>query len=1040
MNESLEKLLQNKYSTVVAKFEPSEKKESFYQSEAQLESSFIKQLVNQGYEYADFIKDEESLKANLKKQVERLNECEFSPNEWERFFSQIGKENDEVEDKTELIQKYHLKHFAFDNGKSQNIKLVDKRDLQNNHLQVISQISIKTNTNSLNRYDVSILVNGLPLVHIELKRRGVNLKEAFNQIKRYGRESFFEESSLFNFIQIFIISNGTYTKYYSNTIRKNHIKASKNGSPHSDSFEFTSFWADSQNKQIFDLSDFSETFLAKRTLLNVLFKYCVFDSNKNLLVMRPYQIAAAEAITHKVLMNVNYKSYGKDSANGYIWHSTGSGKTLTSFKTAQLITELNLVKKVLFVVDRKDLDNQTVNEYNKFEENCVDLNTSTKILEKNLNSDKKIIVTTIQKLSYFVKSNKKHSLFDEPCVIIFDECHRSQFGEMNAQIKKAFKKYLLFGFTGTPIMEQNKAKNVFMQSDGRLLQNALTTESVFNERLHSYTIANAIKDKNVLPFKVDYVNVLPKFKNEEQNLFDEFDEKQARIKESKELLNHKDRIKKIVSYVLEKFDSKTYRSGTHKTAQDKRILGFNSIFASSSIDSAKLYYNEFKAQMRDLDENKRLKIATIFSCASNEDIDDNENIESVENLPKTSREFLDSAIRDYNEMFESNFSSSGEFANYYNDVSKKLKEKKLDMLIVVDMFLTGFDAKTLNTLWVDKNLRYHGLLQAYSRTNRILDSTKNFGNIVCFRNLEARTNESITLFSSGNDDSRVVLMRTFKEYFEGYFEEKIDKNGLVVKEFKNGYKQIVEHIQSFDIHHLDTLEEKKEFVKAFNELLKIENILSVFDEFSEDKKLLSQREKQDLASMYLGIKDWFDTQKTPTNTALFDGVVFEIELLQNRADITIDIDFIHKLLEKAKKESDKEKQEAILEEISRWVDSSLKLRNKRDLIKDFARYFINLKGSDESLIDEEFQKFVKKSKKDELLAFIEKERLNQQRAIAFVENAFKNKEMSNLGVEFAEILPKVSLFDTQSKTNADNVFEGLCHFYEKYKDISGYEL
>lgn len=1034
MNENLEKLLQNKYSTVIAKFVPSAKKESFYQSEAQLESSFIKQLVNQGYEYASFIKDEESLRANLKKQIERLNDCEFNANEWERFFSQIGKENDEIEDKTEFIQNDYLRFFTFDNGQSQNIKIVDKRDLQNNHLQVVSQVSVEANDSKLNRYDVSILINGLPLVHIELKRRGVDLKKAFNQIKRYGRESFFKESSLFNFIQIFIISNGTYTKYYSNTIRKNHIKASKNGSAHSDSFEFSSFWADFENKQIFDLSDFSATFLAKRTLLNVLFKYCVFDSNKNLLVMRPYQIAAAEAITHKVLMSVNYKTYGKDSANGYIWHSTGSGKTLTSFKTAQLITELNLVKKVLFVVDRKDLDNQTVSEYNKFEENCVDLNTSTKVLEKNLNSDKKIIVTTIQKLSHFVKRNKKHFLFDEPCVIIFDECHRSQFGEMNAQIKKAFKKYLLFGFTGTPIMEKNTTKDIFIQSDGRVLKNALTTQSIFNERLHSYTIANAIKDKNVLPFKVDYVNVLPKFKNEERNLFDENNEKQEKMQESKELLNHKDRIAKIVSYVLEKFDSKTYRSGTYKTAQDKRILGFNSLFASSSIESARLYYDEFKRQMKDLDENKRLKIATIFSFVSNQDIDDEENIESVENLPKTSRDFLESAIRDYNEMFGSNFSTR-EFANYYNDVSRKLKEKKLDMLIVVDMFLTGFDAKTLNTLWVDKNLRYHGLMQAYSRTNRILDSTKSFGNIVCFRDLEARTNESIILFSSENDDSRVVLMRTFKEYFEGYFEEKEGK----AKEFKKGYKQIVEQIKGFDIHHLETLENKKEFVKAFNELLKIENILSVFDEFSENE-LLNEREKQDLTSVYLGIKDWFEGEKMPKNIALFDDVVFEIELLKTRADITIDIDFIYELLGKAKKESDKEKQEAILEEISRWVDSSLKLRNKRDLIKDFARYFIGLKESDESLIDEEFQKFVKKSKKDELLAFIKKQGLNQQRTISFVENAFKNKEMSNLGVEFAEILPKASLFDTQSKANADTIFEGLWHFYEKYKDISGYEI
>lgn len=1038
MNEILEKLSQNKYSTVIAKFVPSEKKERFYQSEAMLESSFIKQLVKQAYEYADFIKDEASLKANLKKQIERLNECEFSPNEWNRFYDEIlGKENDKVEDKTELIQKNYLHNFVFDNDKSKNIKLVDKRDLQNNHLQVISQLSIEANKGRINRYDVSILVNGLPLVHIELKKRGEDLRKAFYQIKRYGRESFFKGSSLFNFVQIFIISNGTYTKYYSNSIRNKHIQALQNKLSHNDSFEFTSFWADFNNTQIFDLIDFSETFLAKRTLLNMLFKYCVFDANSNLLVLRPYQIAAVEAIMAKVLMALNYRHYGKDTANGYIWHSTGSGKTLTSFKTAQLITELNLVKKVLFVVDRKDLDNQTVSEYNKFEENCVDLNKNTKILEKNLKDEsKKIIVTTIQKLSYFVKSNKKHSLFDEPCVIIFDECHRSQFGEMNTRIKKAFKKYLLFGFTGTPIKEENSNEKTFIKENNELNVKALTTQTIFNECLHSYTIANAIKDKNVLPFKVDYHNVLPRFKNEEQNLFDENNKKQEKIKENKELLNHKDRIKEIVSYVLEKFDAKTYRNGKYQTSEGKRILGFNALFASSSIESAKLYYDEFKRQISHLSEDKRLKIATIFSFVSDENKGDynDENIESIEKLPKSSRDFLDSAIKDYNVMFKTHYSTKGpEFEGYYNDVSKKLKNKDLDMLIVVDMFLTGFDAKTLNTLFVDKNLRYHGLIQAYSRTNRILDSTKKYGNIVCFRDLEKATNEAVLLFSSQNDDSKVVLMKSFKEYFEGYFEEKRDKNGQIIKEFKNGYKQIVENLKDFDVNALDTKEQKIAFIKTFNELLKMQNLLACFDEFKENE-LLSEREKQDFKAVYLRIKDEFESVE-PVNVAFLDDLVFEIELLKQD---DINFDFIKTILEKAKNE-DKSKED-ILADIARWVNSSITLRNKADLIKDFARYFINLKESDESLIDEEFQQFVKKSKKNEILAFIEKERLNQQKTIAFVENAFKNKEMSNLGVEFAEILPKVSLFDTQSKTNADAIFDGLYHFYEKYKDISSYEL
>lgn len=1028
----------NETSTIVAKFIPSVKDERFYESEASLEAHFIKQLIAQGYEYASGIKDEKGLILNLKKQIERLNECEFSQNEWQRFFTQVlGKENDGIVEKTALIQENHLHSFEFDNGVSKNIMLVDKQNLQRNVLQVVNQCT--SPNKAKNRYDVSILVNGLPLVHCELKRRGVELKNAFYQIQRYGKESFFAGSGLFNFVQIFIISNGTYTKYYSNTTRDKYLK--QKGIKGNDSFEFTSFWADFENRQIFDLVDFTSTFLAKHALLNVLFKYCVFDSSRNLLVMRPYQIAATEAIIRKIQMVLNYGIYGNDKANGYIWHSTGSGKTLTSFKSAQLACEIDAIKKVMFVVDRKDLDNQTVSEYNKFEKGCVEFNKSTKMLEKRLKDDnQKIIVTTIQKLSVFVKNHKEHFLFDKPCVIIFDECHRSQFGQMNAQIKKAFKKYLLFGFTGTPILEANKMGDSFVkQKNGQMIKTAQTTKLIFDELLHSYTIANAIKDKNVLPFKVDYNNLKPKFK-EAESLFELDDEMSEKL--DKEVLNHPERIKEIVSYVLANFDKKTYRSGTYKTPENKRIKGFNSIFASASIESAKLFYDEFKAQNSNLNEKDRLKIAIIFSYGANEDLD--ENIEDCEGLPKSSRDFLERAIQDYNGIFGTNFDTSAEsFGQYYVDLSSKMKNKELDMLIVVDMFLTGFDAKTLNTLWVDKNLRYHRLLQAFSRTNRILDSTKRFGNVVCFRDLEKATNESIALFSQKGDDSKVVLMRSFKDYFEGYFEESTNQNGQSIREFHKGYTQIVQDLKRdfLEPQNLETLTEKKAFIKAYNELLRIENILSVFDEFSEDKVLLDERTKQNLQSAYLQIKDELMGQKDPQLQAEIEDLVFEIELIRQ---VDINIDFIYELLQNAKKESDKDKREKILQDIARWVDSSLKLRDKGDLIKEFSRYFIDLaddKSEDEfSFIEREFRAFVKIKKKQELEKIIADEGLNAPKTMKFIEKSFKNGEISDLGVDFREILPKSSLFAAKNTQQNERVFSLLKGFYEKYRDISGSQI
>ena len=1113
----------NDTSTIIAKFIPSPKDERYYESEARLESHFIAQLQSQGYEYAKHIKDESALLANLKIQMERLNECAFSDSEWQRLLSSvIAKANDSIVDKTTLIQENHLHSFEFDNGESKNIMLVDKQNLHRNTLQVVNQYVAdksrqesthpltpsaregeqksspharegrQVNGNSAvemeqekysrvregeresvaqavkgecvespspcgrdlgrgasverkNRYDVTILVNGLPLVHIELKRRGVELKNAFEQIQRYGRESFFAGSGLFNFVQIFIISNGTFSKYYSNTTRDRHLK--ERSIKGNDSFEFTSFWADFENKQIFDLVDFTRTFLAKHALLNVLFRYCVFDTTKNLLVMRPYQIAATEAIIRKIKMALHYKNYGSDKANGYIWHSTGSGKTLTSFKAAQLACEIAGVEKVLFVVDRKDLDSQTVSEYNKFERGCVEQNKSTKMLEKQLkDAQRKIIVTTIQKLSVFVKNNKEHFLFDKPCVIIFDECHRSQFGEMNTLIKKAFRKYLLFGFTGTPILEENKAGNALIKQNGSVVSVGQTTNLIFNELLHSYTIANAIKDKNVLPFKVDYNNLVPKFRDAER-LF-EIDES---AKLDKHALNHPERIKEVVSYTLKNFDKKTYRSGTYFTTKNKRIQGFNSIFASASIESAKLYYEEFKAQNQLLSPKDRLKIATIFSYSQNDDGFEwgdewrDESLEDTQKLPKSSRDFLCNAIKDYNGIFGTNYDISAEsFAQYYVDLSTRMKNKELDMLIVVDMFLTGFDAKTLNTLWVDKNLRYHGLLQAYSRTNRILDSTKQFGNIVCFRDLEKATEKSILLFSKKGDDSKVVLMRSFKEYFEGYFEEIENENGEVIEVFHKGYVQIVEDLQrDFSRQELETLGDKKAFIKAYNELLKIENILSVFDEFSEDKRLISEREKQDLQSVYLQIKDELMVGIENEAQEDLEDIIFEVELLKQ---VDINIDFIYKLLSKAKDENDEEKREQILQEIEKWVDSSLRLRGKGDLIKEFARYFVNLdnnldsKANDEDFIDIEFRAFVKKKKKDELAKIVENEGLNAIKTRDFMQKSFKNGEISDLGVDFREILPKSSLFAPNIAQRDRKVFLLLRGFYEKYRDISGSEI
>ena len=753
---------QSSESTVVAEYNPPQREGAGYQSESELERELIRLLQAQAYEYIS-ITSEAELIANLRAQLEALNSFQFSDNEWQGFFtSKLANPNNGIEEKTAIIQEDHIQLLSRDDGSVKNIYLLDKANIHNNRLQVLNQYSVEDGRRA-NRYDVTILINGLPMVHIELKRRGVEIKEAFNQINRYNRESFWAGSGLFEYIQIFVISNGTHSKYYSNTTRFCHIKeqsesSHKKGKRSSNSFEFTSWWADARNRPIPDLMDFGKTFFAKHTLLNLITKYCVFTSDKQLLAMRPYQIAATERILQRLEQANNYKHYGKIQGGGYVWHTTGSGKTLTSFKTAQIASKLPYIDKVLFVVDRKDLDYQTMREYDKFEKGAANSNTSTAKLKQQLEDPRaRIIITTIQKLAILIKKDKQHPVYHQRVVIIFDECHRSQFGDMHSAITKSFKRYHLFGFTGTPIFAANASS-----SGTNILR---TTEQAFGDKLHTYTIVDAITDRNVLPFRIDYISTM----KEQEDIADtkvwDIDREKA--------LAAPERIANIVGYILEHFDQKTKRNSYYQL-KDRRLAGFNSIFAVASIDMAKRYYTEFQRQMAELPSDKRLKVAIIYSFTVNEadpelnGIIEDENLEDTSRLDTGSRDFLDAAINDYNQIFKTNFdTSSDKFQNYYKDVSQRVKDRELDLLIVVNMFLTGFDATTLNTLWVDKNLRLHGLLQAYSRTNRILNTIKTFGNIVCFRNLEKATNESIALFGD-KEACGIVLLKTFDEYYNGY--------------------------------------------------------------------------------------------------------------------------------------------------------------------------------------------------------------------------------------------------------------------------------
>jgi len=998
-------------STVVTEYVKEDTPVYTYQSEADLEREFIKNLQNQGYEYL-IIHNEKELIANLKGKLEKLNNIVFSENEWERFFKEkIANKNESIIEKTRTIQEDYIKSFTRDNGTLINICLIDKKSIHNNFLQVINQYE-EENGNHNTRYDVSILVNGLPLIHIELKRRGVAIREAFNQINRYQRDSFWAGSGLFEYVQIFVISNGTNTKYYSNTTRARHIKEMsynrRKVKKSSNSFEFTSYWADANNKAITDLVDFTKTFFAKHTILNILTKYCIFDTSDTLLVMRPYQISATERILSKIQLANNYKWVGKIDAGGYIWHTTGSGKTLTSFKTAQLASQLDYIDKVLFVVDRKDLDSQTQKEYDRFSKGSANGNTSTKILKAQLEdryeNKSKIIITTIQKLGHFIKQNKNHKVFKKNIVLIFDECHRSQFGELHLAITKTFKNYFMFGFTGTPIFPKN--------SNGSSKTLFKTTEQTFGDKLHTYTIVNAINDGNVLPFRIDYINTI----KEKENIQD----KKVNAIDIEKAMSDPIRIREVVSYIIEHFEQKTMRN-KHYELKDQRLSGFNSIFAVSSIPVAKKYYLEFKKQLEE--KNKTLTIATIFSYSANEEENtDNLDDESfdTENLDLSSREFLEEAISDYNKKFGTNFDTSSDgFQLYYEDLSKRTKNKEIDILIVVNMFLTGFDATTLNTLWVDKNLRMHGLIQAFSRTNRILNSIKTFGNIICFRDLQKETDEAIALF--GNKEAGgIVLLKTYEEYYNGYEDDKGRE--------KEGYSELIEELQNkFPIDEQIIGEQnKKEFIILFGNILKIKNILSAFDKFAGNE-ILSEREYQDYQSIYIDLYEEIKKTKNTDKESINDDIIFEIELIKQ---VEINIDYI--LMKVAEYYKSNKKDKEILIDIKKAIDSSIELRSKKELIEGF----IDRVNSSKNVTDD-FKKFVKEEKEKDLEKVIEEEKLKPEETKKFIDNSLRDGTLKTTGTDIDKLLPPVSRFGGGNRIEKKlGVIEKLKGFFDKYLGLT----
>ena len=957
---------------VLARFEKPERRVEEYQTESQLEENMINNLVSQGYERLD-VRSMDDLYANLRVQIERLNDIKFSDSEWKRFLLEyLDAPNDGIIEKTRKIQENHIYDFIFDDGRLRNIKIIDKKNIHNNHLQVVNQVTV-----AKNRYDVSILVNGLPLVHIELKKRGVNIKEAFNQIQRYEDESFNLDNSLYKFVQIFVISNGTYTRYFANT----------------------------------DLEDFTATFFEKRTILEILTKYCVFNSRNVLLIMRPYQIAATERLLWRINSSFENKKAGSVEAGGFIWHTTGSGKTLTSFKSARLATELDYIDKVFFVVDRKDLDYQTMREYQKFQKDSVNGSKDTKELKISIEKqDNKIVVTTIQKLNEFVKSNKGHDIYNKHCVFIYDECHRSQFGLAQKNIQSSFKHYYQFGFTGTPILVENSI-------DGET-----TTASVFGAQLHSYVITDAIRDGKVLKFKIDYNSINPKFKSSEE----ETDDEKLKTLENKMFL-HPERISEITNYILDKFDSKTYRN-TQYTVKDKRINGFNAMFAVQSVDAAKMYYEEFKKQQVNLPEDKKLKVATIFSYAPNEERAAGEIEEesmTTSAMSTTAKQFLTNVVDDYNSFFQTNFTIDGNgFENYYKDLSSRVRNKEVDLLIVVGMFLTGFDAPTMNTLFVDKNLRYHGLIQAFSRTNRILNKMKAFGNIVCFRNLEKATKDAIKLFGDENSIN-VIIERSYDDYINGFTDE---DTGVVFK----GYKELCEEItEKFpDPTEIKLEKDKKEFVKLFGEILKKENILRNYDEFSSFEKIISERLKQDMKSVYIWIKDSIASKNPPggrdQGNGESDGIIdfadveFHIDLLKTEE---VNLDYILALiLEKAKEQGTNN--ETLKEEIRRLIRSSLGTRAKEELIIEFINRTDLTKFDKNEDILEAFYEYAKIEKEQKINELISEENL-KEKSKKFIEKSISRGYVSQGGTELDDVLPPTRRVGGEREAKKQSVLSKL---------------
>lgn len=1030
-------------NTVVTEYEPVKVRADQYQSEAALEKEFIRMLCEQGYEYLS-IHSEKDLIQNLRTKLEELNHYQFTDTEWHQFFHYaVANPNEHIVEKTRKIQEDNVQVLKRDDGSSKNITLIDKQNIHNNRLQVINQYVMgkKDGASYDNRYDVTVLVNGFPLVHIELKRRGVAIREAFNQINRYQRDSFWAGCGLYEYVQIFVISNGTNTKYYSNSTRFNAIKdvnaaASAKKGKTSNSFEFTSFWADANNRVIPDLIDFTKTFFAKHAILNILTKYCIFTSENMLMVMRPYQITATERIINRIEIANNYKKYGSIEGGGYIWHTTGSGKTLTSFKTARLASYLPFIDKVLFVVDRKDLDYQTMKEYDRFEKGAANSNTSTAVLKKQLEDPTvRIIITTIQKLATFIKKNPGHDVYQKHVVIIFDECHRSQFGDMHTAIVKNFKKYHLFGFTGTPIFSVNaaRAKN----------PEFFTTAQTFGDQLHTYTIVDAINDKNVLPFRVDYIKTM----DEDEDIDDEM---VWDINREKAMMAPQ-RIKLVTKYILEHFDQKTYRGdktyiyntltnisqvasgkngAVEEIKQKQRVSGFNSIFAVASVPMAKLYYEEFKKQMAK-DPTKKLRIATIFSYGANEaeydegssGILDEENSEDTSALDQSSRDFLEAAIKDYNEMFHTNYSTdSDKFQNYYKDVSLRMKNKELDLLIVVNMFLTGFDATTLNTLWVDKNLKMHGLIQAFSRTNRILNSIKTFGNIVCFRNLQKRVDTAISLFGDKNAGG-IVLMKGFKDYYYGY--EGIDGKQMP------GYADMMEELEEkFPLSEPQIVGEQnqKDFISLFGAILRMRNLLSSFDEFV-GKELITEHDLRDYLSRYQDLHDeWKRKREQGKSTDIIDDIVFEVELIKQ---IEINIDYILMLVKKYH-DTHCEDNEMLIT-ITKAIDASPELRSKKELIENFIAGINDVED-----VMKEWHDYVAEKREEELVQIIKEEKLKEPETRKFLENAFRDGEIKTAGTDIDKLMPPVSRFGGRNRAvKKQGVIDKLKLFFEKFFGVGG---